>query len=260
MAQIIDGANALKLREVAGMSIKDGPMGRLRETMKEDIRREIIEFHEIKRFHEIDDIKKSLDNMETKIRNLAKLYKYSQLEDDWDSEGAKPFPTELIYLTWGKILDLEIQPEVFQTMRESIQFEYEKDNGDYLEFEIYKDRIDVFEIINGNEDECKLDVSYDLNEIVNVFQINNNESVYYFYRGNRYYNLHQYEKAVENYTKAIELAPYYDWAYNNRGASYKNLRQYEKAIEDFKKAIELDDNKLFRDILEECEKERQVNL
>jgi len=259
MGKMIDGANALKVGEIAGMSIKNGPMGRLRESMKEDIQREIIQSQETKRFQEMDDIKKSLDNMGTKIRNITKLYEYSQLGDDWDSEGAKPFSTELIYLAWGKILNLEIQPKVSPTMRESIQLEYEKDNGDYLEFEIYEDSIDVFEIIDGDEDECKLDVSYNLNKIVNVFH-ENNKTVYYFYRGNRYYNLSQYEKAIKNYTMSIELAPFAE-SYGNRGAIYSILSQYDKAIDDYYKAIALDPYyEYYRIDLEKCIKEKEKNL
>jgi hypothetical protein len=96
---------------------------------------------------EIDKIKKSLKNIEKNIRNREKLHDYSLFEENWDSYGAKPFSTKLLNLAWEKIRELEIQPEVFPTMRESIQFEYEKENKDYLEFEIYEDRIEVFQII-----------------------------------------------------------------------------------------------------------------
>ena len=109
-------------------------------------------------------------NQRKKIKNLTKLHEYSQLEENWDLEGAKPFAKELINLAWEIILKVGIQPEVFPTMRESIQLEYEKDNGDYLEFEIYEDRIEIFEIISENEKEYKISVTDDINEIVNEFQ------------------------------------------------------------------------------------------
>jgi len=54
--------------------------------------------------------------------------------------------------------------------------------------------------------------------------------------------LKQYESAIEDYGKAIELNPNFAEAYNNRGAAYLNLKQYESAIEDYGKAIELNPN------------------
>ena len=110
-----------------------------------------------------------LINMEKKIKNKNKLYEYMQLEDNWDSDGAKSFSKKLIDLAWKKIEQLEIQPQVSPTMRESIQFEYEKENGDYLEFEIYENKIEVFRIINGDEEEIRCIISKNLNGFVNEF-------------------------------------------------------------------------------------------
>ena len=107
--------------------------------------------------------------------NLTKLHDYSDLEDNWDCDGAKAFSKELIDLARGKIILLDTQPKVFPTMRESIQFEYEKEDGDYLEFEIYEDRIEVFRIIDEHEEEFKLSVDENLNKIVNEFHGINNE-------------------------------------------------------------------------------------
>ncbi|KJE25644.1 hypothetical protein LG52_3208 [Geobacillus kaustophilus] len=36
------------------------------------------------------------------------------------------------------------QPKLFPTARDSIQLEFEKENGDYLEFELFENKIDVF--------------------------------------------------------------------------------------------------------------------
>ncbi|KAJ3310936.1 TOM (translocase of outer membrane) complex component [Boothiomyces sp. JEL0838] len=57
--------------------------------------------------------------------------------------------------------------------------------------------------------------------------------------GNKFYSEQKYEKAIEQYTKAIELAPTSVY-YCNRAASYSNLGKYELVIEDCNKAIELD--------------------
>ena len=66
-----------------------------------------------------------------------------------------------------------------------------------------------------------------------------NPSVYNS-RGNSYRDLRKYEKSIEDYNKAIKLDPKYVYAYNGRGNSYGDLGEHEKAIEDYNKAIELD--------------------
>ena len=51
-----------------------------------------------------------------------------------------------------------------------------------------------------------------------------------------------YDKAISDFTRAIDLAPDYVEAYNNRGEAYmtKPDPDYDKAIQDFDRALELD--------------------
>lgn len=52
---------------------------------------------------------------------------------------------------------LPILPDIFPTFRDSVQFEYEKSNGEYLEFEIFEDKIGVFCIADdGKEKEFQI--------------------------------------------------------------------------------------------------------
>ena len=51
--------------------------------------------------------------------------------------------------------------------------------------------------------------------------------------------LKQYERAIQDFDKAIQLNPNYDKAYNNRGGAFYNLGQYARAVQDFGKALEL---------------------
>ena len=48
-----------------------------------------------------------------------------------------------------------------------------------------------------------------------------------------------FEKAIENYNKAIELDGDFIKAYNNRGIAYADKKDFDKAIENYDKAIEL---------------------
>jgi tetratricopeptide (TPR) repeat protein len=61
--------------------------------------------------------------------------------------------------------------------------------------------------------------------------------------GDEYYFQKNYNRAVEYYTKAIELEPNNANYYKNRSVSYNWLKEYEKAIADTSKAIELDPDK-----------------
>lgn len=47
----------------------------------------------------------------------------------------------------------------------------------------------------------------------------------------------QYQRAIEEFSKAISLDSNYAYAYASRGAAYYNLKEYKRAIEDFDKAI-----------------------
>ena len=67
-------------------------------------------------------------------------------------------------------------------------------------------------------------------------------AVAYYNRGNAYVKLKESERAMEDYSKAIELNPNLAEAYNNRGNGYYELEEYERAIEDYSRAIELNPN------------------
>lgn len=58
-------------------------------------------------------------------------------------------------------------------------------------------------------------------------------------QGNRYYELKEYEKAIESYTNALRIQSNTAQFYNDRGCVYIDLKKYDAAISDFDKAIEL---------------------
>jgi tetratricopeptide (TPR) repeat protein len=59
-------------------------------------------------------------------------------------------------------------------------------------------------------------------------------------RGFSWYNKGDYDKAIADYTKAIEINQNYAKAYNNRGFSWYNKGDYDRAIVDYTKAIEIE--------------------
>ena len=68
--------------------------------------------------------------------------------------------------------------------------------------------------------------------ILIVSQSHPKDAEAYNERGNTYYDLQQYDKALADYSKAIEIDPYFAKAYYNRGIIYDDLQQYDKALAD----------------------------
>jgi lipoprotein NlpI len=59
-------------------------------------------------------------------------------------------------------------------------------------------------------------------------------------RGNALYDKGDYEKAIDDYTRAIKIDPKHARVYYNRGLASKNKGDYERAIEDYTRTIEID--------------------
>ena len=80
----------------------------------------------------------------------------------------------------------------------------------------------------------------------NVEQVNrtiiSQQARSFFDSGIVYIQKKEYDKAIVDFTKAIEISPRYALAYANRGTaySYKSYKDKEKAIADYTKAIEID--------------------
>ena len=52
----------------------------------------------------------------------------------------------------------------------------------------------------------------------------------------------EYDKAIENFSKAIEINPKYAEAYNNRGLAYEKLGDTQNSIADYSKAVEFSEH------------------
>ncbi len=65
------------------------------------------------------------------------------------------------------------------------------------------------------------------------------DAKFYNNRGAAYGEKGEYDQAISDLNKAIEINPRYNKAYNNRGVVYRRKGQYDRAISDFNKAIEI---------------------
>lgn len=90
----------------------------------------------------INSLEKNYIEASTKLNEIAKL------ENNWNNNGANSISAKLIEKCREIVMQLAAEPFICPTACGSIQFEYEKENGDYLEFEIYEDRIEVFYILH----------------------------------------------------------------------------------------------------------------
>jgi tetratricopeptide (TPR) repeat protein len=64
----------------------------------------------------------------------------------------------------------------------------------------------------------------------------------YLKRGEDFSGTHQYDRAIADYTTAIQLNPEFAEAYNDRGFAYYLKGDVERAIADYTRAIELRPN------------------
>lgn len=73
-----------------------------------------------------------------------------------------------------------------------------------------------------------------------AIEMNPADSTIYFSRGMAYFNKKNFIPAIGDFDKVIELDPTESMAFFSRGVALENTGKFEKALEDLKKAVELD--------------------
>lgn len=88
---------------------------------------------------------------------------------------------------------------------------------------------------------CDEEANYDcaIDNYTKAIELNPQYTNAYINRGTAYLNKSNYDQALVDYTKAIELNPQDASAYINRGDAYYDKEDYDQAIKDYNKAIEL---------------------
>jgi len=80
-------------------------------------------------------------------------------------------------------------------------------------------------------------------------QISNNDqkftAIEWFEKATEYSQAGNIDKAIEAYSKAIEINPNYSYAYCDRGVMYQQLGKNDLAIDDYNKAILVDDKNIY---------------
>ena len=105
----------------------------------------------------------------------------------------------------------------------------------------YKAYLDdgIFDIRNGKFEDA-------VEKINKSLELKNDWEISYFYRAVAYHALENYDEAMLDYTKSIQLNPNMTDAYYNRAKiilseSNSPMSEIKKAVADLEKALELDD-------------------
>ncbi|MEM3361735.1 MAG: AAA family ATPase [Candidatus Anstonellaceae archaeon] len=66
------------------------------------------------------------------------------------------------------------------------------------------------------------------------------DAKFYYEKGNELFEQGEYQKAIENYNKALLLNPAFSECYFNKALCYYNLKDFDTSIEEYTKALEFD--------------------
>ena len=112
------------------------------------------------------------------FQSYVVLFSLTELKENWDGEGAKPFSEALIRRVVEILTTLDKVPEIYPTGRDSIQLEYHKITSpvsmDYLEFEFFENGdLKLFRLFENGEDETRYIFDSEVNIEVELFYQNN---------------------------------------------------------------------------------------
>ena len=89
---------------------------------------------------------------------------------------------------------------------------------------------------------CKSDYDKAIADYTKAIEIDSKYAGVYYDRGDVWYDKGDYDKAIADYTKAIEINPKFIASYKHRGDAWRKKGDYDKAIANYTKAIEIDPN------------------
>jgi tetratricopeptide (TPR) repeat protein len=79
-------------------------------------------------------------------------------------------------------------------------------------------------------------------DFTRAINVNPNSSLAYYYRGSTYQKIKNYDHAIADYTQVIRIDPNDAVAYNNRANAYFDKNDYDNAIADYTQAIRITPN------------------
>ncbi|MFW6105173.1 MAG: tetratricopeptide repeat protein [Chloroflexota bacterium] len=104
--------------------------------------------------------------------------------------------------------------------------------------EAYSDR-GFAHYVNGFDNSDRREFQLAIADLDRALELDSTNADDYTFRAMAHAKLGDCDKAIPDYTEAIELAPDAD-VYNRRGSCYQDIGEIDKAIADYSRAIELD--------------------
>ncbi|MCA0239151.1 MAG: tetratricopeptide repeat protein [Bacteroidetes bacterium] len=95
--------------------------------------------------------------------------------------------------------------------------------------------------LRGYEFQLKSDYENAVEDFNKAIELDDKYTFAYTFRGETYHLMNKFDEAISDLNKAIELDDKYSWAYTNRGEIYRQMNKFDEAISDLNKAIELND-------------------
>ena len=72
-----------------------------------------------------------------------------------------------------------------------------------------------------------------LDDYTTAIELSQTAPDYYYHRGNVYHKKGLWQKALNDYNRALELNPTYLKAYSKRAGTYMKVKEYGSALDDF---------------------------
>lgn len=83
--------------------------------------------------------------------NYLRIQEIARLKNGWDGYKARPIPDSVISRTKALLMMLPTGAKVFPTSRSTMQIEYHKENGNYLEIEVSPKTYEIYSLKGDNE-------------------------------------------------------------------------------------------------------------
>ena len=105
-----------------------------------------------------------------------------------------------------------------------------------------KDKIQLFNLMTQARETARHETDSDegLNALKRVLAQDPNVIDAWFMLGNEYYRRHQFEQAIEQFSRALELKPDYDLVVINMANAYRALGRDQEAMVGYRRFMELD--------------------
>lgn len=127
---------------------------------------------------------------------------------------------------------LKEYPKALDDLSKAIRINPSESNSYALRAKILEEKSEFFKALEDYDQAIQLSLDP------------SKKSYYYYQKGFLLRKIGRYHEALNAQEKAVLLAPNHPFSYNNRGQAYGDLKQYEEAIADYSKSIELNNPEL----------------